>query len=69
MCDIMSRLYHQEITEDIADLEVVTHRVLALLGRKFPVSLHMIVFHVLHHLHYKTVWRTSLRILDVFIHG
>ena len=34
MCDIMSRLYHQEITEDITDLEVETHRVLALLERK-----------------------------------
>ena len=34
MCDIMSRLYPQEITEDIADLEVETHRVLALLERK-----------------------------------
>ena len=60
----MTRLYHQEITEDIADLEVETHHVLALLEREFPVSLHVIVFHLLRYLHYnKTVW-TSLRMMN-----
>ena len=49
-CDVMSRLCCQQITENIDDLELETHQVLALMERDYPVSLHVIVFHLLHHL-------------------
>ena len=35
---------------EVDSLEADLHRVAALLERDFPVSLHVIVFHLLHHL-------------------
>lgn len=50
-CDVMGALLDYSITNDSIDsLEYRVHRVLSLLERDFPVSLHVIVFHLLHHL-------------------
>ena len=47
----MSELTTEEVNMSCIDeLEYRTHRVLALLERDFPVSLNVIVFHLLHHL-------------------
>ena len=51
LSDVLSVLVAEEV--DMSTIDVVeyrTHRVLALLERDFPVSLHVIVFHLLHHL-------------------
>ena len=51
LCDIVSLLVAEEI--DMSTMESVeyrVHRVLSLLERDFPVSLHVISFHLLHHL-------------------
>ena len=51
LCDVLSLLLSEEI--DYSEFDVVerrVHRVLSLLERDFPVSLHVIVFHLLHHL-------------------
>lgn len=50
-CDVLSELVAEGVDMSRIDiLEYRTHRVLALLERDFPVSLHVIVFHLLHHL-------------------
>ena len=50
-CDIISKICSEEIIlNEMCDLETEVHEVLALLERDFPVSLHVIVFHLLHHL-------------------
>ena len=51
LCDVMSPLLSEEVC--ISDFDAVedrVHRVLSLLERDFPISLHVIVFHLLHHL-------------------
>ena len=50
--DILSSIYSPTVCEhcDIASLQESTHEVLALMERDFPVSLNVIVFHLLHHL-------------------
>lgn len=49
--DVLSELVAEEVDMSRIDvLEYRTHRVLALLERDFPVSLQVIVFHLLHHL-------------------
>ena len=51
LCDVMSLLLSEEVCISKLDaLENRVHRVLSLLERDFPVSLHVIVFHLLHHL-------------------
>ena len=51
LCDVLSELLAEELDSSYFDtLEYRVHRVLALLERDFPVSLHVIVFHLLHHL-------------------
>lgn len=51
LCNVLSMLVAEEIDMSCIDnLEYRTHRVLALLERDFPVSLNVIVFHLLHHL-------------------
>ena len=51
LCDVLSELVAEEVDMSHIDaLEYRTHRVLALLERDFPVSLQVIVFHLLHHL-------------------
>jgi len=50
-CDVVSRICSESISlSEINGLEAEVHVVLALLERDFPVSLHVIVFHLLHHL-------------------
>ena len=51
LCDVLAALLDYGIAEsDIDSLEYRLHRVLSLLERDFPVSLHVIVFHLLHHM-------------------
>ena len=51
LCNVLTELFAEDIImSDIEKLEYRTHRVLALLERDFPVSLNVIVFHLLHHL-------------------
>ena len=51
LCDVVAALLAYDVTEeDVDSLEYRVHRVLSLLERDFPVSLHVIVFHLLHHL-------------------
>ncbi len=50
-CDVLAMVCSEELcATELADLEKRVHRVLCLLERDFPVSLHVIVFHLLHHL-------------------
>ena len=50
-CDVITRLCSHDVeTKSIEKLEADTHHALALLERDFPVSLNVIVFHLLHHL-------------------
>ena len=66
-CDVMTRLCSHEVdAQTFENLEADTHHALALLERDFPVSLNVIVFHLLHHLptYIKKFW-TSFRLLDV----
>ena len=49
--DLLSKLYSSEISDESSLLlEQETHKTLAMMERDFPVSLHVIVFHLLHHL-------------------
>ena len=68
LCDVLAALLDYGITEgDIDSLEYRLHRVLSLLERDFPVSLHVIVFHLLHHMHanvHSQIW-ARLFLLDV----
>ena len=51
LCDVLSLLLSEEVCiSELDALEDRVHRVLSLLERDFPVSLHVIVFHLLHHL-------------------
>ena len=50
LCDVVSLLLSEDCVSNLDALEVRVHRVLSLLERDFPVSLHVIVFHLLHHL-------------------
>ena len=51
LCEVLSQLVAEEVDMSHLDvLEYRTHRVLALLERDFPVSMNVIVFHLLHHL-------------------
>ena len=51
LCDVVSELVSEEIDASQLDtLEYRTNRVLSLVERDFPVSLNVIVFHLLHHL-------------------
>lgn len=51
LCDVVSELLDYNVDDDAIDsIEYRVHRVLSLLERNFPVSLHVIVFHLLHHL-------------------
>ena len=51
LCDVISLLTRDSIKlGDIDAIEYRLHRVLSTLERDFPVSLHVIVFHLLHHL-------------------
>ena len=52
LCDVLSLLTGQESISlaELDGIEYRLHRVLALLERDFPVSLHVISFHLLHHL-------------------
>lgn len=51
LCDVVASLLDYGVTNDSIDsLEYRVHRVLSLLERDFPISLHVIVFHLLHHL-------------------
>ena len=51
LCDVVAALLSYDVAEENIDcLEYRVHRVLSLLERDFPVSLHVIVFHLLHHL-------------------
>ena len=50
-CDITSKLCAEQIIKlQIELLETELHEVMALLKRDFPVSLQVIVFHLMHHL-------------------
>lgn len=50
LCDVITLLTNDFINlPDIDGIEYRLHRVLSLLERDFPVSLHVIVFHLLHH--------------------
>lgn len=50
-CDLLTMVCSEELcATELADLERRVHQVLCLLERDFPVSLHVIVFHLLHHL-------------------
>ena len=50
-CDVMIRLCSHEVdAQTFENLEADTHHALALLEKDFPVSLNVIVFHLLHHL-------------------
>lgn len=49
--DVITRLCAEDVDSTcISDLECDVHRTLALMERNFPVSLQVIVFHLLHHL-------------------
>ena len=49
--DVISLPATEEVNvSELDSLEYRVHRVLSLLERDFPVSLHVIVFHLLHHL-------------------
>ena len=48
-CDLMSRLYCQQFTAFDTELETDTHLILSLIERDLPVSINVIVFHLLHH--------------------
>ena len=51
LCDVVSCLLAEEIDlQTIESLEYRVHRVLSLLERDFPVSIHVIMIHLLHHL-------------------
>ena len=51
LCDVISLIITEEIDLSMVDsLEYRVHRVLSLLERDFPVSIHVITFHLLHHL-------------------
>ena len=51
LCDTITKIHSPSITAAmISELEQDIHHVLALLERNFPVSLNVIVFHLLHHL-------------------
>jgi hypothetical protein len=51
LCDVVAALLDYDVAEeDVDSLEYRVHRVLSLLERDFPVSLHVVVFHLLHHL-------------------
>ena len=50
------------IRSDIDQLKKDVHEVLALLERDFPVSLHVVVFHLLHHLH--SSWKDLVLFTD-----
>ena len=51
LSDVLFELVAEQVDMSLIDvLEYRTHRVLALLERDFPVSLQVIVFHLLHHL-------------------
>ncbi len=51
LCDVLAQVCSEELrVAEMDDLEHRVHRVLALLERDFPVSLHVITFHLLHHL-------------------
>ncbi len=68
LCDVVAQLCAEVIdVHELDALEVRVHRVLALLERDFPVSLHVIVFHLLHHLptFLKRFLWSSARVLDV----
>ena len=52
-CDVLSRLCAEVVDISLVNLlEDDVHRSLSLLERDFPVSLHVCVFHLLHHLPY-----------------
>ena len=51
LCDCVTCLTAEEVdTKTIDALEYRVHRVLTLLERDFPISIHVIMFHLLHHL-------------------
>lgn len=51
LCDVVAALLAYDVAEeDMDSLEYRVNRVLSLFERDFPVSLHVIVFHLLHHL-------------------
>ena len=51
LCDTTSKICSEKIIlEELCEVEAQVHEVLALLERDFPVSLHVVVFHLLHHL-------------------
>ena len=51
LCDVLSELLAEELDSSyLHTLKYRVHRALALLERDFPVSLNVIVFHLLHHL-------------------
>ena len=51
LCDVVTLLTKEAVTViDLDAVEYRVHRVLSLLERDFPVSLHVISFHLLHHL-------------------
>ena len=51
LCDVLSRVCVEVVDITLLNrLEDDVHRALVLLERDFPVSLHVIVFHLLHHL-------------------
>ena len=65
LCDVLALLCSEEVqVTDIDAIELRVHRVLALLERDFPVSLQVIVFHLLHHLPEYLIW-SGVWILDV----
>lgn len=51
LCDVVVLLSSDEVNiQNMDSIEYRVHRVLSLLERDFPVSLHVMVFHLLHHL-------------------
>lgn len=51
LCDVVSLLCAEEILQENMDgLEYRVHRALSLMERDFPASIHVITFHLLHHL-------------------
>lgn len=48
--DVLSRLCVQVVNSTLMNIEEDVHRSVSLLERDFPVSLHVCVFHLLHHL-------------------
>ena len=51
LCDVLTLVTSDTLSLNELDMiELQVHRVLSLLERDFPVSLHVVVFHLLHHL-------------------